>query len=75
MVLSHLPESHSACLQLKTELQGGPMRFAVKFDGCVNIDDFDREVIALHICDLQEFISALQAVHAAAVAHFGDQWP
>lgn len=51
----------------------------VRGDGCVNLrryygaDDEDNDYI--HICDLDAMIEKLQAVKAAALEHFGDDWP
>jgi hypothetical protein len=57
------------------------IRFAIRSDGCVEITRWfndpgekDEDGDYIHICDLDAFIAELQAVKAAAIAHFG-RWP
>lgn len=48
-------------------------RASVKWDGCVDLDDFlDSEYT--HICDLDRVIKDVTALREAALAHFGNEW-
>ncbi len=53
----------------------------VKWDGCVELDisgagsSDDTEKISIHLCELNDFIQALEELRDAAKNHFGKDWP
>lgn len=72
-------EEKTTCFSLKLEDHNDRFSVDVRNDGCVHlrryysVDDEDSDYI--HICDLDAMIEKLQAVKAAALEHFGEDWP
>ncbi len=74
---------------LELEDPEGWWKAGIKWDGCVNLWQYnnlsldeDRERKSqqcldhyIHICDIDDAIKRLEAIKAAAVKHFGEDWP
>ena len=72
-------------LEVDNKTDGWGMDFAVVWDGCVNIRQYQPPPNAdmpnvpdvLHVCELADFIDDLIELHGIAVEHFDEEreWP